>query len=105
MLHVNPHGEHCDVNEPVLGLHTLRQCFESEDAADRLPEVTRVVRGLEADEVRSEDTAEEVLAHGETAEDLRGREGGVHEEANWRGGQRSAQETRKEHQVVIVHPD
>lgn len=51
---VNTHGEHPDVDEPILQLDTFRQGLSAEYTADGLSEMASVVRSLEADQVRTE---------------------------------------------------
>lgn len=65
---VDAHGKDADVDEPAfvgastaaegaLNLDTLGEGLEGEDAADGLPKVTGVARGLEADEISCEEAA------------------------------------------------
>ena len=75
------------------------------DAYARRDEVPRVRVRLEADEVRAEHAVEDLLAPRETPEDLGGREGRVHEEADGGVWKRLTEERRDEEQVVVVDPD
>ena len=64
-----------------------------------------VQRGLEPNHVRAEEPAEQPLAPREHAEHLRAREGRVQEEPNPRAGRAPAEHLRREHEVVVVHPE
>ena len=69
--------------------------------------MARVAGGLESDEIRREEALKEGLAHGETAENLGGREGDVQEKSdgNVRGQfGRGTEEGGEEHKVVVVDP-
>lgn len=63
---VDTHGKDANVDKPSLvgastapkgafDLDPLGECLEREDAADGLPKVTGVARGLEADEISCEE--------------------------------------------------
>ena len=67
--------------------------------------MAREVGGLEADEIGSEHALEQLGADGKTSEDLRGREGDVHEEADASIREGRTNHVRDEHQMVVVHPD
>lgn len=66
-----------------------------------------IVDGLKSDEICTEDTLEERLSDGKTAEDLRGRKSHVEEETNRSLGSFGvrAEEGRKQHEVIIIYPD
>lgn len=67
-----------------------------------------IVCSLEPNEIGTKQASEKVLSYRETAEDLAGGEGDVHEEADggalWDvvGG---TEEVGDEHEVVVVYPD
>jgi hypothetical protein len=60
---------------------------------------------VEADHVRPQQAAQELLAVRQNAHDGGGREGDVQEEPDARLGQELAQDPRDEQQLVVVHPD
>mmetsp|Transcript_12566 Transcript_12566/g.31311 ORF Transcript_12566/g.31311 Transcript_12566/m.31311 type:complete len:319 (-) Transcript_12566:689-1645(-) len=88
--------------EDVLGLDAD---VGAEHARGRVHEVAHVVIDLEADQVRREHAAQDLLAQGERLVDLGRGEGRVQEPADLRLGVCVAQQGGQEHQVVVVHED
>ena len=77
--------ERGDADERAVLLHAVRRALEAQDARAGGDEVARVVVGVEADEVRLEDAAQELLAKRQRAVVLAAREGRVQEEAHLHG--------------------
>ena len=102
---IDTNREHAYVNKPVFHLNTLRKRLRAQDSAHGLPEVSCEVGGLETNQIGTEDAVQEFIADGQATEDLRGREGDVHEETDGSVGQLGADHGWKEHEVVVVHPD
>lgn len=102
---VDTHGEHSDVDEPILQLDTFWQGLSAENTADGLSEMASVVRSLEPDQVRTEYTSEQLASNGQTTEDFRRREGDVHKESDRCIGKFGAKHLREQHEMVVVYPD
>ena len=77
---------------------------EAEDAGAAGEEVARVVKGVEANEIDVEESAEEGLALRERAEDFTRGERGVHEKANARVEEAVSKKGGQKHEMVVVDP-
>ena len=77
---------------------------QPQDAQQRGPEVLQVEVGLEGDEVRAQQSAQDLVPMRQDAEGLGGGERDVQEEADARLGGHVAEEPRQQHQVVVVDP-
>ena len=76
------------------------------DAAAHQPdEVARAARQLEADQVRPEESLEDLSAPRQLAEELGGREGDVEVEADPQVGPELAEHLRHQLELVVLHPD
>jgi len=77
---------------------------EAEDAGAAGEEVARVVKGVEANEIDVEESAEEGLALRKRAEDFTRGERGVHEKANARVEEAVSKKGGQKHEMVVVDP-
>jgi hypothetical protein len=84
-------------DRPPLDADVLAQ------ARARAQEVVAVRLGVEGDDIGTKQPVQHLLAPRQPAEDLRRRERHVQEEPD-RAGARTPEQTRHEHQVVVVHP-
>ena len=92
------------VGEHVRHLDRIALESEAEQAHCGLEEVGGVPFGLHPDQIRAEETGEHLVAPRQLAEQLRGREGDVVEEADGEVGSSLAQQLRNELQLIVVHP-
>ena len=99
-----PIGIDADADATAVELEPVRLGVDPEHAQARRAEVARVVADLEADVVRPEDAAQQLLARGQQAVDLRGRERDVQEEADRESRRSRAQHRGNEHEMEVVHP-
>ena len=103
-LDVDADGIDADADAAAVELEPVRLGVDPEHAQARRAEVPRVVADLEADVVGPEDAAQELLARGQQAVDLRGRERDVQEEADRQPRRPRAQHRGNEHEMEVVHP-
>lgn len=83
-MHAHGGDAHAHATAEVLQLDgsTLRLELQAQHARAARQEVARVVKGVEAHQVRVEHASQQLRAHRERAENLGGREGGVQEKSN-----------------------
>ena len=99
---IDAHREHTNIYEAASSTlsfanpHTPRYSLNAQASADSLSEVSRIVRSLKPDKVRTENSAKELLPHAQAAEDLGRGKSDMEEEPNWRrGGEGVAQHEGK----------
>ena len=104
LLRRDADGQRVDARRVALGDHAVHLAGQADQAQEAGPEVLEVGVGLEGHEVRAQEAAQHLVAPGQDAQQLRGREGDVQEEPDARLGGDVAEHARQQHQVVVVDP-
>jgi hypothetical protein len=97
-------GQRLQPGRAALRGHPVQPAGQAQHAQQRGAEVLEVEVGLEGDEVRAEQPAEDLVPVGQDAEGLRGGKRDVQEEAHLGLGGDVADQPRQQHQVVVVDP-
>jgi hypothetical protein len=103
-LGIDAHREGPEPDLPRADADTVALGRDAEHAQERRREVAQVRRRVKADEVRAEESLENLLAERQRAEHLGGGKRNVEEVADADFGNALAQELRHQHELIVVHP-
>src|SRR3954471_7664701 len=104
-LGVHTHGEHSKADLPISHLYPVYFYREPQNLGERGSKVPEVRRGVEANEVGTEQALEQPIPLRQGPKQLLGRKWYMKEEADPGVGQPSAEELGKQQQLIVVDPD
>ena len=98
-------GAHAGRAVAVLDEHLVALDARAETAHGAVEEVVGVAAHVEADQVAGQEPGEDLALPGQQPEYVVGGKGNVEEEGQLHIGQLAPDPHRREHQMVVVHPD
>jgi hypothetical protein len=100
---VNANRKDADLHAGTVSVNSQSIGGKAEDTSAAAQEVARVAVGLETNEVGTEDTLEDFLAPGKTAEEFATGKRRVEKEGDVHVGDSLAQHAREEHEEIVVN--
>ena len=106
-LEVDPHRESVDSHQTIIQKDLSRIRLVSQDPKDAADEVLHVVVRVEADQIGSQQSLQDLLppSAGKETKDLVVGKRDVKKESDAGGREAFPQQSRQEHQVIVVNPD